>query len=190
MINIIDYIKDGRRKIARILAFLSGQLEVLQNGGDVDYLILLDAINFIETYPDLFLIPKENLLFDEFAEKYNFYGFNCLLNQYKAENKELKALTKSLREHINAVMSDVVIEKKSFEEKLDTCIQKEKEHLDTEMNTILPLVKLMLANEQIKNLSKIMQAESNAHNGINNIAITDKKFQLTKEEYPDTSKMN
>ena len=190
MINIIDYIKDGRKKIAQVLVFLSGQLEILQNGGDVDYLILFDAISFIETYPDSFLIPKENMLFDEFTEKYNFYGFNCLLNQYKAENKELKALTKSLREHINAVMSDVVIEKKLFEKQLDTCIQKEKEHLDTEINTILPLVKLMLANEQIKSLSKKMQAESNAHDEINSIAITNNNYQLTKEKCHDTSKLN
>ena len=51
MENIIDYIKNGREKISKVLDYLSDQLELLHNGGDVDYLILLDAVNFLENFP-------------------------------------------------------------------------------------------------------------------------------------------
>ena len=73
MDNIIDYIKNGREKISKVLDYLSDQLELLHNGGDVDYLILLDAVHFLETYPDSFLVPKENAVFEKSTENYNFF---------------------------------------------------------------------------------------------------------------------
>ncbi len=190
MENIIDYIKNGREKVGKVLDFLSDQLELLHNGEDVDYLALLDAVNFIEAYPDSFLIPKENAIFRESTEKYNFYGFNSLINQYRAENTELKALAKSLREYVKAAMGDTVFEKKIFEEQLDTCIQRQREHMDTEVNTILPLLKLMLTTNQIKKLSKNFKSNLNSSDEANHFVITDKICHLTTEEKANTHRLN
>lgn len=182
MDNIIDYIKNGREKISKVLDYLSDQLELLHNGGDVDYLILLDAVNFLENYPDSFLVPKENAIFEKSIENYNFFGYNKLINEYHAENAELKTLLKGLREYINAAMGDVVIEKEKFEQQLDTCIQCERKLVDTEINHILPLVDLMLTREQIKALSKSFKSDINNYDEMSKLILSKIIYRLTTNQ--------
>ena len=182
MDNIIDYIKNGREKISKVLDYLSDQLELLHNGGDVDYLILLDAVHFLETYPDSFLVPKENAVFEKSTENYNFFGYNKLINEYRAENAELKTLLKGLREYINAAMGDVVFEKEKFEHQLDTCIQLERKHVDTEINHILPLVDLMLTRGQIKALSKSFKSDVNNFDDMSKLAVSKIIYQLATNQ--------
>ena len=170
MDNIIDYIKFGRNRISNVLDFLSAQLDLLYQCESVDFPTLLEAVDFLESYSDLFLIPKETAVFQKSCEIIDSENFNLLIDQYQKENNELKGLIKSLRECITSVMDDVILDRETFEEKLETCIEREREHIDTEINKILPALKVLLTNNQIKELNKIYKLRQSELSNFNQVA--------------------
>ena len=170
MDNIIDYIKFGRSRISEVLDFLSGQLDLMYQCESVDFSTLLEAVDFLDSYSDSFLIPKETTVFEKSCEIIDSENLNQLIDQYQKENIELKGLVKSLRECISCVMNDVIFDREIFEEKLENCIEREREHMDTELNKILPVLKILLTNNQIKELNKSYKLSQDGLSNLNQVA--------------------
>ncbi len=153
MQNLIDEIRNDHIILSKILDLLDEQLDIIHQGKSVDYHLLQDAITFLENFPENVLEPKENAILKSSADKFKFVGLNSEILKLRSENHELKALAQSLREYISAALEDIMFEKEPFEQKLETCIQRQREHIDTEELTILPLLKKMITEEQLDELS-------------------------------------
>ena len=159
--NLIDELREDHIKFNKVLDLLADQLDLIQQGKSADYYLMSDAVSYIEHYPEFAFVPKENAIFKQFIESHNFVELKDTIKRLRSENHELRALAHKLREYIDAVLEDSIFEKEAFEQQLETCIQRQRDHMDTEENVIFPLLKRKLSQDQFEKMNKDFQAKKN-----------------------------
>lgn len=141
MKNLIDEIYKDHIEFSKILDLLAEQLDIIHTGNSADYHLMLDAVSYIENYPEIAFIPIEDAVFKVLNENYNFVELNDAIKRLRADHHELKALTHKVHDYIDAALEDSIFEKKSFEQQLESCIQRQRDHMTAEENIIFPLLK-------------------------------------------------
>lgn len=141
MQNLIDELHTDHIKFGNVLDMLSEQLDIIQEGHSPDYHLLLHAVNFIEHYRDFALAPKEDAIFRDSTKDHTYVEVNEAINRLRTDNHELKQLAHKLHDYIDAALEDVIFEKEIFEKSLETCIDRQREHMNTEENILFPLLR-------------------------------------------------
>ena len=151
MQNLINELHTDHIKFGKVLDVLSEQLDIIQEGNSPDYYTLLNAVNFIEHYREYALAPKEDATFRDSSKDNTYTEVNAAIKRLCTENQELKLLAHKLHDYIDAALDDVIFEKEPFEKDLETCIERQREHMNTEENILFPLLKHHSANLLFKN---------------------------------------
>ncbi len=151
MQNLIDELHTDHIKFGKILDLLSEQLDLIHKGHSPDYHLLLNAVNFIEHYREFALAPKEDAIFRNSTKGPTYIEVNEAINRLRTDNHELKLLAHKLHDYIDAALDDVIFEKEPFEKHLETCIERQREHMNTEENILFPLLKHHSTNLHYKN---------------------------------------
>ncbi len=161
MENLIDELHRDHIKFSKVLDLLADQLDIIQKGKSADYHLMLDAVSYIENYPKYELVPKEDAIFKKSTENQNFEGLSNTIKQLRSENHELRALARELHDYIDAALEDSIFEKEPFERQLETCIQRQRDHLNTEEGIVFPFLKRKLSAKQLQQISKDFQTQTN-----------------------------
>ena len=138
--NLVSELRNDHIKCSKILDRLAEQLEIIHKGKSADYHLMLDAVCYLENYPDYVFVALEDVIFNESTEDSLFDELNETFKQFHTENHEIKALTHSLHDYINAALDGGVIEREPFEKQIETCIQRQRDHMNTEECLIFPLL--------------------------------------------------
>jgi hemerythrin-like domain-containing protein len=152
MEDIIDELHHDHIKFSKVLDLLAEQLERIKNGNFADYYLMLDAVNYIENYTEFALIPKEDAIFKKSYEDDSFVELRGTIRLLRSDNNKLKALAHKLHDYVNAVLEDSIFEKEKFEQKLEACIQRQRDHMHMEEIIIFPLLKKRLSAEQLNEI--------------------------------------
>ena len=164
MENLIDELHKDHVKFSKVLDLLAEQLEKIRIGKSADYYLMLDAVSYIENYPEFELISKEDAIFNESTEDNDLTELNDTIQQLRSEHHELRALTHKLHDYISAALEDTIIEKESFEKQLETCIQRQRGHMYAEKGMVFPLLRKIFSVEQLRQISRNFQTQSNSTN--------------------------
>lgn len=146
--NLIDELHNDHIKCSKVLDLLAEQLDYIHTGKSADYNLMLDAVCYLENYPDYVLSPLEEVIFEESIENKIFKELYYTVKRFRSENHELKVLTRKLHDYIEAVLEDRIFEKEPFERQLETCIQRQRDHMYAEESQIFPLLRKKLSPHQ------------------------------------------
>ena len=160
MENLIDELHKDHIKFSKVLDLLAEQLDIIQKGKPADFYLLLDAVSYIENYPEYALVPKEDAIFKNSTENHNFVALNNTIKRLRSENHELRALAHKLHDYIDAALEGSIFEKELFERQLETCIQRQRDHMNKEEGIVFPLLKRKLSAKQLRQINKDFQTQT------------------------------
>ena len=164
MKNLIDELHEDHIKCSNVLDQLADQLKIIHRGKAADYQLLLDAVNYLENFPDYVLVPMEDMIFKESAENHILDGLKNTVRRFRGENHELRSLVHKLHDYIDAAMEGIIIEKDKLERQLEKCIERQREHMDIEEYIIFPHLRKNMTAKQLKNISATFQNQASTLN--------------------------
>lgn len=139
MYSIIDSLHTDHINFSRLLILLDQQLEVLKEGGLPDFELMMDTIDYLQNYADLYHHPREDLIFRFFLERSDVAreAIDELILQHRA----LWESTNQLRLAIDGILHGEIVPRSDFIDQLGTYLHEQRQHLNAEEGYILPLLK-------------------------------------------------
>lgn len=122
----------------RLMGVLERQLQLFQAGEPPDYFLLLDLVEYVESYPDLIHHPREDILFKVYLER-NQDGRE-IIQQLMDEHMVLREHCQVLRNLLEQTLQDSVSPRVTLEECLLRYIDLQRSHLNAEENRVFALI--------------------------------------------------
>lgn len=159
MASIMDQLHQDHRNLARVLTVIEQQLLTLRHAGEADFALLNDALDYVEHYPDLVHHPREDLLFERYLANPAAPARHAV-ERLSAEHRELKAMTEALRSALEAVLQDTPLEREPLVAQLETYVERQRRHIDTEEAEIFPLLLRELREEDWQAAEEVLAGRS------------------------------
>ena len=147
MKHLIENLHEDHRNLSKLLRLLETSLLALQSGNDPDYSLMIDIIEYICSYPDVFHHPREDLLYQRAMERDSSIRkeIEAVLQEHAALNKS----THSLLDLLNAVLNDTLVNRAQLKAELHDFIDFQRAHIMLEESRIYPHVERLLTPEDI-----------------------------------------
>ena len=154
MTKMIDALHADHIHVAKLLDFLDGQLEhCCGDDENPDFRLMLDAMDYIKNYPDLFHHPREDIIYDYYTKHYqdNVNDIEQLLQ----EHQEMCQLTHELYVALQGVVGGTIVDYQKLKSDLAHFLKLQREHMDTEETSIFPMLKESLSEKDWKIIEKL-----------------------------------
>jgi hemerythrin-like domain-containing protein len=142
MKNVIESLHEDHRNLDTLLGLLETNLLALQTDDDPDYPLMVDIVEYVYTYPDVFHHPREDLLYQKAMERDS--AIRDEIEPVLQQHAELKEFTHWLLDALNAVLNDVLVDKAQLTENIRTFIELQRTHIVLEESKIFPHVERLL----------------------------------------------
>jgi hemerythrin-like domain-containing protein len=143
---LITELHQDHVNLGRLLNLLGRELDRLRRGENPNYWLLLDLVDYIESYPDQIHHPREDVIFDVYLESHQASAVD--IRRLMDEHKSLIVLSHELRELIDQVTQSSVFPRDLIESRLSDYLNKQWEHLNLEEGEIFQLLSDSLTPEQ------------------------------------------
>lgn len=139
MHRIMEELHQDHINIDRLLKLLESELEKVANDGDPDLELMIDIVDYVENYPDLFHHPREDVVYRAF--KLKTVDATEIVDRLLEEHEQLPVLTKAFRELLEEVQnSSIIISREELGKKAQVYINTQRTHLNTEEALIFPMI--------------------------------------------------
>ncbi len=139
MYSIIESLHTDHVNFSRLLALLDQQEALLRDGELPDFEMMLDTIDYLQNYADLYHHPREDLIFRFFQERSDVA--HEAIDELRRQHRVLWESTNRLRHAIDGILHGEIVPKSDFVEQLASYSSEQREHLNEEEGYILPLLK-------------------------------------------------
>lgn len=155
---IMKGLQKDHQNLAKVLGIMELQLERIAEGDDAALALMLDASNYIQSYPDLIHHPKENKVFEVFKYRSNEEAdtFSKLTQQHKDMPDTTVKFKEMLDEAINGLG---FISREDLVKKIQDYLELEKEHMNLEESVVFPLINETLEDKDWKLLEELIKAD-------------------------------
>jgi len=144
--------------LSRLLSLLERESMLFQQGYDPDYLLMLDMVEYVESYPDLIHHPREDAIFRVYLERHRFG--EDIIRQLIEEHKALVQHSHQLRDMIEQVLQGSVFPRELIESQLFTYIEMQESHLNAEEAHVFELINQTLQPEDWARIEQMIPAAS------------------------------
>lgn len=151
---LISELHQDHVNLGRLLELLERQLLLFRADEAPNYLLLLDLLEYVETYPDLIHHPREDAIFSVYLER-NRQGEETIL-QLMGEHKSLIAQSHDLRMLLDQAAQGSVSPRAALEDALARYLAAQKAHLDAEEREVFALLNNALMPEEWSRLQAAM----------------------------------
>jgi hemerythrin-like domain-containing protein len=142
MNNIMQALHKDHVNFSRLLDILAENLQTLRDGGRPDYTAMLDVIEYLEDYADLYHHSKEDAIYEICLERNP--EARGVIAELMQQHHTLKQSTGALRKALEGLLHDAVISKAQFMTQLADFIERQTVHLNAEEANIFPFINLQL----------------------------------------------
>ncbi len=153
MKHLIESLHEDHRNLSTLLRLLETNLLALQSDNDPDYPLMVDIVEYVYSYPDVFHHPREDLLYQTAMERDS--SVREEIEPVLQQHAELKKCTYSLLDSLNAVLNDTLVDKARLEETIHDFIDLQRAHILLEESKIYPHVERLLTSDDINRLDKL-----------------------------------
>ena len=136
--SILNNLHNDHMNFSKVLSFLEIQLKKLSDSDEVDFELILLAIQYMKEYPDKIHHPSENIVFHYYVEHYS--GEHDVIEALMEEHDNMPLLTHRLLEMLESVLIDEPQSRDELCKCLDQYIMKQKEHMNIEEARVYPLL--------------------------------------------------
>jgi hemerythrin-like domain-containing protein len=182
---LIENLHEDHRNLSKLLRLLESNLLTLQSDNDPDYPLMVDIIEYVYSYPDVFHHPREDLLYHRAIGRDP--SVREEIEPVLKQHAELKKSTHGLLDSLNAVLNDALVDKADLIKKIQYFIDLQRAHIMLEEARIYPHVERLLTLDDITWLDEQQPPSSDPVFGYQ---VEERFRQLYKHilEYPDIGK--
>lgn len=158
MSELLDKLHNDHINFSKLLTFLEAQLSLLEDCESSDYVTMIEAIKYMQSYPDFVHHPLENVVFHYYLEHYD--GAREEIRLLLKEHQEMPELTDKLLAILESVLADEPQERKMLCDNLQNYIALQKEHMNNEEANIYPILHSTLNDQDWENIeSELLDIE-------------------------------
>lgn len=140
--------------LARILRLLEAQLNLILNGESADLYVLGEIVDYIETYPDQFHHPREDIIFGVYRDR-SARGIE-LIDRLLHEHRILLSRTLELRGFLDQWASDLPISREHVGQRIADYLSLQWQHLNLEEGSVFHLLEQELSEHDWERIEASM----------------------------------
>jgi hemerythrin-like domain-containing protein len=152
MYTIIDSLHADHINFSRLLNALERQVDTLKDGGMPDFEIMLDTIDYLQNYADLYHHPREDLIFRFHLERSDVARDE--VNELRRQHRALWESTNRVRLAIDGILHGDIVQREVFIEHISAYVNQQQEHLNAEEGYILPLLRQLFQAQDWEQLNR------------------------------------
>jgi hemerythrin-like domain-containing protein len=154
MSNILQALHTDHAHFNRILHLLRENLTILKDGGRPDYPLMLDIVDYLGNYANLYHHPKEDVIFGFVLERSATAA--DAIAELRQQHQSLRQLTQQLYRTLESLLHDTVISKPSLISQLDEFLERQTAHLNAEEASVFPLIQRVLKPGDWQAIERLM----------------------------------
>lgn len=132
---MIERIRREHGYMVRLLALLRHKLTLLKSERQVNYAVLQELVDYLANHSEKVHHPKEDILYRYYQEH---YGHHHEIDNLELEHETLSEKTHAFLNVVEMVLQDAVVPQDMFIEQLESFLDAQKQHLETEEKKIFP----------------------------------------------------
>jgi len=132
--------------LGRLLNVLERELDRLKRGDNPNYWLLLDLVDYVETYPDQIHHPREDVIFEVYLTSHQQCSVS--IRRLMDEHKSLVQQSHELRELIDQVTQSSVFPRDLIESRLADYLEKQWAHLNLEEGEVFQVLSDSLSESE------------------------------------------
>ena len=152
MYTIIDSLHADHINFSRLLNLLERQVVTLKEGGMPDLEIMLDTIDYLQNYADLYHHPREDLIFRYHLERSDVA--RAEVDELRRQHRALWESTNRVRLAIDGILHGDIVQRDVFIEQISAYVTQQMDHLNAEEGYILPLLRQLFEVQDWEQLNR------------------------------------
>ena len=125
--------------LSRLLNMLDRHVKVLSSNGDPDFHMMIDIVDYIRNYSDLFHHPKEDKVYAIFKLRSN-EGIN-IVEGLLDEHQQIPTVTLEFQQLLDGALNgSIIVSRDELSDKISYFIDIQRKHLNTEEEKLFPLI--------------------------------------------------
>ncbi|MGY6214083.1 hemerythrin domain-containing protein [Methylolobus aquaticus] len=152
MYTIIDSLHADHINFSRLLNLLERQVVTLKDGGMPDLEIMLDTIDYLQNYADLYHHPREDLIFRYHLERSDVA--RAEVDELRRQHRALWESTNRVRLAIDGILHGDIVQRDVFIEQISAYVTQQMDHLNAEEGYILPLLRQLFEVQDWEQLNR------------------------------------
>ena len=148
---ILNKLHQDHINFFKLLEYLDSQAQLLKECERIDLELILDAIRYMQEYPDLVHHPLEDVIYkyvlEHFDEVHNELVY--LLN----EHDEMPELTNKLFEMVQAALAGEPQKRQELYRYLKEYVDRQKNHMNKEESPVYSVIESTLSEHDWKNIN-------------------------------------
>ena len=145
MPSSIEFWRTEHASFANLLTLLEHKLAALQSGGQPDYEAMLDIVQYLRHFPDLYHHPREDVAFACLARRDSTLA--PLLERLKAEHRSIAAAGEKLELLLSAAANDAFVGRETIESAALDYLAAYRNHIANEELIVMPRAGVLLTLE-------------------------------------------
>lgn len=144
--------------LSRLMSLLERESVLFKQGYDPDYLLMLEMLEYVESYPDLIHHPREDAIFRVYLERHS-QGADSI-RRLMDEHEALVEHSRQLRAMIEQLLQGSVFPRELIENRLFAYIEMQQRHFDAEEDHIFELIDRALQPEDWARIEQMIPSAS------------------------------
>ena len=139
MNRIMTELHQDHIHLSRLLSMLDRHVRVLLNDGDPDLTMMIDVVEYIKSYSDLFHHPKEDKVYEVFKKRTK--EGDEIVDDLLDDHQHIPELTIEFQQILNGASDgSLIVSRDDLCEKIIHFLHVQRAHLDTEEQQLFPLI--------------------------------------------------
>jgi hemerythrin-like domain-containing protein len=123
-------------RFSRLLDVLEKQVIAFHDGGEPNYRLMLEIVDYLRSYPDRFHHPREDVAFERLIAKES--ALKPLVSRLHQEHRVIAHAGEAFREKLDAVLNGAMIPRERVEAAAAIYLVYYRKHIETEERSIIP----------------------------------------------------
>lgn len=145
MTSVIQQWHEEHSRFSRLLDLVDAQLSIFHTGGEPDYDLIYDIVQYMREYADRFHHPREDVAFTRMVDRDTATALP--LNRLLQEHRVIAVAGEALLARLDDIAADVVIERTAVEAAAATYLVYYRHHIATEESSVLPAAERLLTDD-------------------------------------------
>ena len=157
MPEAIAVLREEHRNMVALLRTLEWQVDEFASGNQPDYDVIGAALDYFQSFPDLYHHPREELIFARVHERDP--GITQRIGDLRIAHRELAARSHEFATALRAVLDEQEVSREAFARWARGFIDLQRRHIDVEESTFFPAAATALTAEDWADLRTVMMTQ-------------------------------
>jgi len=150
MARLLETLREEHGGTVSLLLALSAQIDDFEGGTRPDYDIVLAALEYFETFPDLYHHPKEDLVYARLRERDAASADE--IGDLERAHRDLSEGVKKFASALRAVLNEAELPRSLFVERARRFVEAQRDHIRMEEDRFFPAAERLLTEADWREL--------------------------------------